>query len=111
MSGEQDPHEPEQVAEILRTAAQFAERQTTVRKAVAVAWNALHLGSSPSKTHLAFEAWCASEGMTRSPYLGFDIPSLGELLRRRYKNGSAQDISDSLRKAQAAKDRKAAINE
>ena len=80
---------------LLLKAASFASTKVSAKKAIDVAWSALHTGD-PHHLRAAFEAWCSSEGLTKFS-AGYSISSLGEVLRRRYK--TSEEIVNSLKKA------------
>jgi hypothetical protein len=86
------------VQELLLKAAEFAALQPSAKKAVDAAWSALHLSDSLTMRS-AFEAWAKNEGLQKYAG-GYDIPSLGGILRRRYKFVS--DIVSSLTTAAAS---------
>lgn len=81
------------VAGILTAAADRAEAQPTVRKAIAAGWSALH--ADRELISEAFRAWARAED-----YSG-DIPALGGVLDRRYRKATAADVAGSLRRAAA----------
>lgn len=78
------------VTDVLNRAADAARHETSVGKAVSVAWSALHLGST-DQMMAAFQAWASVED-----YSG-ELSGLGAVVRRRY--GSSIEIADSLRAA------------
>ena len=80
---------------LLLKAASFASTKVSAKKAIDVAWSALHTGD-PHRMRRAFEAWCSSEGMMQFIF-GYNTTSLGSILRRRYK--TSEEIVNSLKKA------------
>lgn len=84
--------EPVTVADVLRLAARLAEKASTTRAAVSIAWAALH--REPSLMHPAF---VALNRHVRGH--DTDIPGLGDVMRRQHRHGTPGSVAGTLRAA------------
>lgn len=81
--------------DLLREAAQRAEKASNVKQAIRTAWSGLHASGDPETMMEAFRAWAESEGITST--VSSIQSNLSPVVRRRSK--SPADVAASLRKA------------
>lgn len=85
--------DPSPVGRLTRAAIRAAGA-ATVSAAVSAAWGEIHRPhvDGGSQMSAAFRFWCEAENFSYSP------TGLAEVIRRRYKGGTAADVAGSLRR-------------